>query len=76
MPTLTSITIPDVDPELLDRQRKLVADLSFRATRAISYSGRRQKNPVLITKEEAEALSGIINMLDSWSDDAALVAGV
>ena len=71
MSTLTEITIAGIDPDLLERQRHLLGDLSHRAD--VAFSNKRtgprpDTKAIVMTKREAEALSGIVSMLNAWSD--------
>lgn len=53
---MSTFTIPDVDLELLERQRKALATLTF------SDAFKELSQP------QREAINGILNMLDEWSD--------
>lgn len=54
---MASITIENVDPELLEQQRKQL----------ISLEDKIRDVPILCASE-VEALVGVIGMLDAWSD--------
>jgi hypothetical protein len=55
--------IDNIDPDLLEEQRK-------KLNTAYSYSNINQADGSLtLNARQVEALSGILNMLDSWSDE-------
>lgn len=49
---IETITIPRVDPVELEAQRKMLGTIS----------------PSSLSHEQADALEGVLNMLDYWSD--------
>jgi len=54
---MSTLTIEKVDLELLDKQRKILNKFLF-----VSDSCE------VLTDDEVEALEGLANMLDDWSD--------
>ncbi len=57
-PPTEDILIKNVDPVLLEEQRLRLGDLLFTIN-----------NNATPNEEEKSALIGVINMLDSWSDE-------
>jgi hypothetical protein len=55
-----ALTIDRVDLDLLDGQRLTLAMAMFRQD--------DQYGTLTLNKDEVDALSGIVNMLDHWSD--------
>ena len=56
------LIIDQVDLDMLDEQRKVLARL-------------RRRLCLTLTKDEEEALDGVTNMLDVWSDERARCQG-
>ncbi|RKX63745.1 MAG: hypothetical protein DRP42_07275 [Tenericutes bacterium] len=57
-----TITIKGVDVQLLDKQRQILGE-------ALVNQGACQRSQGQLFGYELEALEGIINMLDAWSDN-------
>ena len=63
-----TVTIENVDLTMLEQQRKLVQEIMNTLSQSNGY-------PIAVTPEQAEALSGIENMLDYWSDVRTFAIG-
>jgi len=58
-----TITIKGVDVKILEEQRLIISNI-------FNDSGRLDENgDILLMPEEVEALLGVSNMLDAWSDE-------
>lgn len=66
-----TITLEKVDKKLLEKQRKILGELSLSINIHFSETPRKKVILVPVAIDEAEALSGIVNMLDAWSDEEA-----
>ena len=58
---MATITIKDVDVKLLEKQRKILNKALFKVD--------DDYGSVLLDVKEVDALQGVMNMLDSWSDE-------
>jgi len=56
-----TITIKGVDVNLLEKQRKIINKALFKVD--------DDYGSVLLDVKEVDALQGVMNMLDSWSDE-------
>ena len=61
-----ALVIPNVDLELLEEQRIELALLLYKHTKKDSEDAR-----MILTPVEVRTLDGLLNMLDSWSDNVA-----
>jgi len=59
------IIIKDVDPKLLEEQRLIIGYAVNDINRISTKDG-----SIILNSEEVDALMGISNMLDAWSDES------